>query len=184
MPDGAGFCQRCGYPLPFGAAFCPRCGAAAAPSPTATPSPQQPPALQRHEKGEKHEKREKNEKGEKSVHGGMLGPIVGGLILIWLGTAFFLEQNGNLPSDIWWAYFISGVGIILIVEGAYIYSRGHVGIGPLIGGAFLTFAGLSAISTHNYTIPSQLGALAIVVMGVLVLVVGLTFRRRVPAPSA
>jgi hypothetical protein len=136
------------------------------------------PTWQSHEKGEKHEKREKNEKGEKSG-GGMLGAIVGGLVLIWLGVTFFLEQNGNLPSDIWWAYFIAGVGIILIVEGAYIYSRGHFGVGPMIGGAFLVFGGLSAIATNNYTVPSQLGALAIVVMGVLVLIVGLTYRRRV-----
>lgn len=182
MPDGAGFCHRCGSPLPGDAAFCPRCGAATVPSTTIAPPPQQPPTWQRHEKGEKHEKREKSEKGEKSAHGGMLGPIVGGLVLIWLGVTFFLEQNGNLPSDIWWAYFITGIGVILIVEGAYIYARGHIGIGPMIGGAFLIFAGLSAITTINYTIPSQLGALAIVVMGVLVLVVGLTFRRHVPAP--
>ena len=184
MPDGAGFCHRCGTPLPPGAAFCPRCGAAAVSAPFGAPPPQQPHEWQRHEKGEKHEKREKNEKGEKSAHGGMLGPIVGGLVLIWLGVTFFLEQNGNLPSEIWWAYFIAGIGIILIFEGAYVYSRGHVGIGPMIGGAFLIFAGLSAITTNNYTIPSQLGALVIVVMGVLVLIVGLTFRRRVPAPSA
>ena len=149
---------------------------------SSSPPPQPQPTWQRHEKGEKHEKREKNEKGEKSAGGGMLGAIVGGLVLIWLGTTFFLEQNGNLPSDIWWAYFIAGIGIILVVEGAYIYSRGHVGIGPIVGGAFLIFGGLSAITTRNYTIPSQVGALAVVAMGVLVLIVGLTFRRRVPAP--
>ena len=112
----------------------------------------------------------------------MLGAIVGGLVLIWLGVTFFLEQNGNLPSDIWWAYFVAGVGVILVIEGAYIYSRGHMGIGPMIGGALLIFAGLSAVTTDNYTIPSDLGALAIVVMGVLILVVGLTFRRRVSVP--
>ena len=184
MPDGAGYCQRCGFPLPTGAAFCPRCGAAVTPSAAGTPAPQQPPAERRHEKGEKQEKREKNEKGEKSAHGGMLGAIVGGLVLIWLRVTFFLEQNGNLPSNVWWAYFVVGVGLILVVEGAYIYSRGHAGIGPMIGGAFLIFAGLSSITTNNYTVPSQLGALAIVVMGVLVLIVGLTFRRRVPAPRA
>lgn len=182
MPDGGGFCQRCGSPLPPAAAFCPRCGAPAALSPSGSPAPQQPPTWQRHEKGEKHEKHEKREKGEKSAHGGMLGAIVGGLVLIWLGVTFFLEQNGNLPSDIWWAYFVAGVGVILVIEGAYIYSRGHMGIGPMIGGALLIFAGLSAVTTDNYTIPSDLGALAIVVMGVLILVVGLTFRRRVSVP--
>jgi hypothetical protein len=136
----------------------------------------------RNEKAEKHEKREKNEKGEKSAYGGMLEPIVGGLVLIWLGVTFFLEQNGNLPSNTWWAYFVTGVGVILVFEGIAVYARGRFGIGPMIGGALLIFAGLSAIATNNYTVPSQMGALAIIVMGVLVLVAGLAFRRRVPAP--
>lgn len=185
MPDGGSFCHKCGSPLPPGAAFCPRCGAAAVSAPAATYVAQQPGTRARNEWGEKHEKhekREKNEKGEKSTHGGMLGPVVGGLVLIWLGVTFYLEQNGNLPSDIWWAYFVAGVGIILIFEGVVIFARGRFGIGPVIGGALLVFAGLSAIATRNYTIPSQMGALAIIIMGVLVLVAGLTFRRRVPAP--
>ncbi len=112
----------------------------------------------------------------------MLGAIVAGLILIWLGTTFFLEQNGYLASDIWWAYFISGVGIILALEGVLIYTRGHIGLGPLIGGAVLLFGGVSSIATHNYTYESQLWPLGIVAIGVLVIVVGFTFRRRVPKP--
>lgn len=164
--------------MPPGAAFCARCGAAAVSS--ATPaSGQQPPYTRREEKGEKHEKREK---GEKSTYHGMLGAIVAGLILIWLGITFFMEQNGYLPSDIWWAYFISGVGIVLVLDGVVIYSRGHIGLGPVIGGALLMFGGLSAITTNNYTFQSQLTPLVIVAIGVIVLVTGVAFRRRVPKP--
>jgi hypothetical protein len=147
-----------------------------------TPGPQQPPAPWRGEKYEKREKREKGEKGEKAAGGGMLGAIVGGSVLIWLGVTFFLEQNGNISSDIWWAYFILGVGAILILEGVVIYSRGHYGLGPIIGGAFLIFAGISAIATDNYRIQSNLWPLAIVVIGLLVLLSGFAFRRRVPTP--
>jgi hypothetical protein len=148
----------------------------------AVPGNQQPPLPWRGEKYEKREKHEKHEKQEKSSGGGMLGAIVGGLVLIWLGITFFLEQNGNLPSDVWWAYFILGVGAILILEGVVILARGHYGLGPVIGGAFLIFAGISAIATNNYTIQSNLWPLAIVVIGVLVLLSGFAFRRRVPAP--
>ncbi len=179
MPNGGGFCHKCGAQLPSGATFCAKCGAAVLSS---TTSVAQQPQVQRGEKGEKHEKREKREKGEKSGGGGTLSAVVAGLILIWLGTTFFLEQNGYLASDIWWAYFISGVGIVLVLEGVVIYTRGHIGLGPLIGGAILLFGGLSAITTNNYRYESQLWPLVIVVIGAIVLITGITFRRRVPTP--
>jgi hypothetical protein len=182
MPEGAGFCHKCGTQLPAGAIFCPRCGAAVTVLGPTSPGPQQPPAPWRNEKYEKHEKSEKREKGEKASGGGMLGAVVGGLVLIWLGVTFFFEQNGNLSSDIWWAYFILGVGAILILEGVVIYTRGHYGLGPIIGGAFLIFAGMSAIATNDYKIQSNLWPLAIVVIGLLVLLSGFAFRRRVPTP--
>ncbi len=166
--------------MPPGATFCAKCGAAVFSSGTSGPGPQ--PYVQRGEKGEKHEKREKHEKGEKSAGGGMLGAVVAGLILIWLGFTFFLEQNGYLARDIWWAYFIAGVGIVLVLEGVLIYTRGHIGIGPVIGGAILLFGGLSAITTNNYRYESQLWPLAIIIIGAIVLVAGFAFRRRVPKP--
>jgi len=185
MPDGGGFCHKCGTQLTAGASFCARCGAPVFSSATSTLGPQQT-QVRRGEKAEKHEKNEKHEKhekGEKSGWRGMLGAIVAGLILMWLGITFFLEQNGYLPHDIWWAYFISGVGIVLILEGLTFYSKGHYGLGPIIGGALLLFGGLSAITTDNYRIASQLWPLVIVVVGALVIVAGITFRGRVPAPS-
>ncbi len=179
MPDGGSFCHKCGAPVPPGSSFCAKCGAAVTSSASSIPA-SQPRA--REEKGEKHEKQEKHEKGEKSGGGGMLGAIVAGLILIWLGTTFYLEQNGYLASDIWWAYFISGVGIVLVLDGVVIYTRGHVGLGPLIGGAILLFGGLSSITTNNYRYESQLWPLAIIVIGAIVLITGVTFRKRVPKP--
>ena len=181
MSDGGSFCHKCGAQLTSGASFCPRCGAPVFSSATSTPSAQRPYA-QRGEKGEKHEKHEKREKGEKSAGRGMRGAVVAGLILIWLGMTFFLEQNGYLASDIWWAYFIAGVGIVLILDGVVIYAKGRFGLGPLIGGALLLFGGLGAITTNNYRYESQLWPLVIIVLGAIVLISGLTFRRRVPAP--
>jgi hypothetical protein len=185
MADGVSFCHKCGAQLPQGATFCPRCGASVVASPYSQPSPQQPATAwrtQRHEKHEKGEKHEKNEKAEKGGGGGMLGPVVGGLVIIWLGTTFYLEQNGYLASDIWWAYFLSGIGVILILEGVVIYSRGHIGLGPVVGGAVLLFAGVSSIATSNFRFQTQLWPLFLVGIGVLVLVGGIFSRRRVPAP--
>ena len=185
MPEGAGFCHKCGSQLPQGATFCPKCGAAVV-SQAAQPSVQRPPTPYMGEKGEKHEKREKREKGEKGEKGGaggeMLGALVGGFVLIWLGITFFLQQNGYLPANLWWAYFILGIGAVLVLWGVAIYARGHVGIGPVIGGAILLLGGVSAIATSNFRFATQFWPLIVVVLGVLVIVGGLASRRRVPAP--
>jgi len=184
MSQGASFCHKCGSPLPPGSTFCPNCGAAVAGAAAPQPGYQQPYAQQpyvrhRHEKAEKSEKGEKREKGGQ---GGMLGAMVGGLILIWLGITFYFQETGYLPSDYWWAYFIAGLGVILILQGIVIYTRGHVGYGPVVGGAILAFIGLSTIATHNFTIQAQLWPLILVALGVIVIVGGVAARRRVPAP--
>ncbi len=183
MPEGAGFCHRCGAQLPQGATFCPKCGAAVASAATPQATTVQPSTTRRGEKSEKHEKREKDEKGEKGGGGGgMLGALVGGLILIWLGITFYLEQNGYLASDIWWAYFIAGVGAILVVQGVVVYSRGHVGLGPLVGGAVLVFIGLTSIASRSFRLEAQLWPLLLVALGIIVVFAGVASRRRVPTP--
>jgi len=112
----------------------------------------------------------------------MLGALVGGLILVWLGATFFLEQNGYLPTGDWWAYFIAGVGAILVLEGVVIYSEGRRGIGPVIGGAILILIGLSSISAYQLSFGTNLWPLLLVALGVVVILGGLASRRRVPAP--
>ncbi len=42
--------------------------------------------------------------------------ITGGLILILLGVLFLLSEMGRLGWSDWWAYFLVGLGGILIVE--------------------------------------------------------------------
>ena len=177
MSGNAGFCHRCGAQLPDGATFCPKCGSAVAGSTLFQAGG--PTRAEMREKGEKHEKREKNEKGGPQ---GRLGALVGGLILIWLGTTFFLEQNGNLAPASWWAYFLSGVGAILILQGAVLYSRGRMGAGPIVGGAFALLIGVSYITTTQFNLTDRLWPLILVALGVFVLVGGLASRRRVPNP--
>lgn len=136
--------------------------------------------MEQSEKHEKHEKQEKGEKREKHEKGGTMGgAFVGGSILIWLGITFYLQNIGYLASDIWWAYFILGIGVILIVDGLAGAIRKHPGyLGLLIGGAVLGFLGLSSI----LSLWQNLWPLFIVLLGAAVIVGGLASRRRSPTP--
>ena len=95
------YCSKCGAQVREEMAFCPKCGAAlkVEPPPAETVSA---PAPYRAEKAEKHEKREKEEKGEKREKEektekhekrefGVIGPLIGGLILIVVGLMFYLQ---------------------------------------------------------------------------------------------
>ena len=185
MSGNAGFCHRCGAQLPGGATYCPKCGSAVAGSSAFQAGGFGPTRVEMREKAEKHEKQEKSEKREKNEKGGpggRLGALVGGLILIWLGTTFFLEQSGYLTGVDWWAYFLSGVGGILILQGVILYSRGRIGAGPIIGGAFALLIGASFITSNEYNLTDRLWPLIIVALGIFVLVGGLASRRRIPNP--
>jgi hypothetical protein len=195
------FCSRCGAQLQAGVLYCPRCGTAV-PQPTTPPptgAPTTPPgptpaptdwreqrrlwrAERRAERYEKYEKGEKQtEKGEKGRGGGFIGPIIGGSILIWLGITFYLEQIGYLPPADWWAYFIAGLGAIIIIQGLLGYARYRIPyVGSFIGGAILLVIGLAFIS--NFA--ANVWPLILVVIGVALLVSSLTARRRRPSPRA
>ena len=189
MSSDSRFCHNCGAPLAPGSSFCSRCGTqvfgATPPSPPATPAPPSYPyGRQRHEKQEKHEKNEKNEKNEKGGgrgSGGLVGPIVGGLILVWLGVTFYLEQNGTISSSNWWAYFIVGIGAILILQGVLLFGmQRRPFFGPFIGGAVLLIIGLSYIA-NNYSW-GNFWPLIFIVIGAVVIISAFTGRRRTPMP--
>ncbi len=180
MAAESSFCHKCGSPLPGSATFCPKCGTS-----VATAAAPQVGTGRRNEKGEKHEKREKHEKGEKNEKqggSGILGAVAGGLIIIWLGITFYLQDNGYLSPETWWAYFLVGVGAVLVFQGVVLLAEHRRGLGPLIGGAAAVFIGASTIATREYNLTSSLWPLVIVLLGVFVIVAGITARRRVPTP--
>jgi pilus assembly protein TadC len=79
------------------------------------------------EKGEKREKEEKGEKGEKQGYG-FLGPLIGGLILIFLGVTFWLELAGVISGAYVWSFFLLLVGIVIIIAAlytAFVLSKRH-----------------------------------------------------------
>ena len=116
------YCPKCGTKVSEEMAFCPKCGAPlkAEQPPTAAPAP----APRRAEKAEKEEKREKEEKEEKEERRekrefGFIGPLVGGLVLIFLGLAFYLQVTGFLRRGFVLAAFLVVIGVIVIVGGVY-----------------------------------------------------------------
>jgi hypothetical protein len=113
-------CPKCGNEVSEEMGFCPKCGA---PLKMQQPAPETSPRQYRRdeksEKGEKGEKHEKGEKGEK--HGyGFMGPLIGGLILIFLGVSFWLELTGTLDPRYVWSFFLLLVGIAIIIAALYI----------------------------------------------------------------
>jgi hypothetical protein len=176
------YCSSCGAQLSPGAAYCSRCGTPVSGAPTSgAPPPATPPSgrYRRDYRYEKYEKQEKREKQEKGRGGNIAGPIVGGLILIWLGATFYLQEIGFIPTTTWWAYFLAGIGGILILQGLINFgvSRRPF-IGSFIGGAILLLIGLFFIAN----IQNIFWPLILVVIGVAILASSFTARRRTPPP--
>ncbi|MBI2184670.1 MAG: zinc ribbon domain-containing protein [Thaumarchaeota archaeon] len=171
------YCSKCGAEVLADAAYCPKCGNPTAASSQPTWGPMGP---RRHEKGEKAEKAEKHEKQEKSGPRDWTGPLVGGLILIWLGVTFYLVQIGYTSWMNWWGYFIFGIGIILIVQAAVrLVNLKYKGpaIGAFTGGLVLCAIGLAGIMGMRDWWP-----MILIAIGVIVIVSGLRARARSPKP--
>jgi hypothetical protein len=114
------YCPKCGAEITEDMTFCPKCGAPlkAAQAP-AEPKFGEYRRGEKSEKGEKGEKREKGEKGEKHELG-FLGPLIGGLILIFLGVAAFTAISyPNYDLKTFWAFFLLLIGLIVIVVAIY-----------------------------------------------------------------
>jgi cation transport ATPase len=74
---------------------------------------------EKEEKAEKAEKREKEEKWERAEKHekrevAAIGPLIGGLFLIFLGSMFYLQVLGYRLWEFAWAFFLIIVGVIII----------------------------------------------------------------------
>lgn len=130
------YCQKCGAEISEDVAFCPRCGASLkGEQPTAEARPPSEYKREKEEKGEKAEKSEKQEKREgdweweksekyEKREFGFVGPLVGGLFLIFLGFMFYSTIIGYPIWDIGWALFLVIIGILIII-GAIFAVRRH-----------------------------------------------------------
>ena len=122
-------CPKCGSVVDEKMVFCPKCGA-----PLRTEQPadlrdqwrtkrrewreqrREQRRQRRHaEKSEKDEKREKTEKHEYVF----LGPLIGGLVLIIIGTFLYFLIVGGSGGEFLGALFLVFVGLIVIVAALY-----------------------------------------------------------------
>jgi hypothetical protein len=115
-------CPKCGSRVRDDMAFCPNCGASLRAEQTATQQTPPPPPRYRNEKAEKDERNEKREKGEKHEKRGpygFIGPLIGGLVLIFIGMVAVLSIYYNVRSDVIWALFFIIIGILVIIGAIY-----------------------------------------------------------------
>ena len=117
------YCHKCGSEVNEENAFCPKCGATLKAGATRPPMPPERYISEKAEKQEKHEKNEKNEKNEKGEHQekfekqeyGILGPLVGGAVLILVGFMLYLAVSGILNFRSIFPFFLIIIGAIVIL---------------------------------------------------------------------
>jgi hypothetical protein len=110
------YCPKCGASVNEEMSFCPKCGASlkgATSTSEARPTPYW--RDEKSEKGEKYEKREKREKHEYAF----IGPLIAGLILIFVGFSTYLQVTGAFHAEVLSALFFVFIGVIVIVLGIY-----------------------------------------------------------------
>lgn len=112
------YCPKCGSKIEDEMSFCPKCGA---PLKVQQATAEARTTYRKEEKAEKGEKNEKGEKREKHEYG-FLGPLIGGLVLIFIGAFSYLEIATTVDSRVIWAIFFVLVGVIIIVGAIYGYA--------------------------------------------------------------
>ncbi|MBN2010232.1 hypothetical protein JW960_12875 [candidate division KSB1 bacterium] len=79
-----------------------------------------------------------------------LSRIFTGLLVIWLGITFYMNNMGWLDGA-WWAYFVMGIGVLFLIETLVRISqnRQYPMYGKLIGGIVLIAVGANNIYGIN-----------------------------------
>ncbi len=172
------FCPKCGKENPEEAVFCSQCGQNLKATDKVVYRATRSEKNEKNEKDEGREKREKNEKNEGP--GAMWGAVMGGLILLWLGVTFLLQQYNYLSSSNWWMWFVGGLGVILVLRGAMLYiqtSSWGASSGLMVGGAILIF-----IATASYMGVNEWWPFIFILLGAFVIFGAMMARKRTPRP--
>jgi uncharacterized membrane protein YvbJ len=111
------YCPKCGSKIEGDMSFCPKCGASLKVQQATAEARTDRRRDEKSEKGEKHEKTEKHEKHEY----GFLGPLIGGLVLICIGAASYLEITKAFDSKVIWAVFLVIIGVMIMIGAIYGY---------------------------------------------------------------
>ncbi len=124
------YCPKCGVQVDETMTFCPKCGASLKDMKPAPFSEQRSgrwegrrdEKAEKQEKGEKQEKQEKVEKQEKGELR-FFGPLIGGLILIFLGVVSYLESIGYRVWRSAGSIFIIAIGLLIIIAALAMIAR-------------------------------------------------------------
>ncbi len=100
--------------------------------------------------------------------------IFAGLVLLVLGVLFLLANQGIIGWDVWWQYFLVGLGAAFLIDGGVRYLRGEREslLGSLIPGLVLIGIGLVFLAGAFAWWP-----LVIIAAGVIILLSGLLRHR-------
>ena len=114
------YCHKCGSEVKDEMTFCPQCGAVLGAKEARQPEYHVSEKAEKQEKYEKHEKEEKDEKGEQpekyeKQEYGIVGPLVGGVILILIGFMFYLAVSGVINVRSVFPFFLIIIGAIVIL---------------------------------------------------------------------
>lgn len=117
------YCHKCGSEAKEEDSFCPQCGATlkvGAPTPPVIPEHYRREKSEKAEKQEKQEKEEKMEKGEQAekyeARGyNVLGPLIGGIILIFVGLIFYLAVTDVLDFHDIFPFLMIVIGAVVIL---------------------------------------------------------------------
>jgi hypothetical protein len=164
------YCPRCGNDVSEDADYCTRCRAPLKEGVVYRR------VYRRDEKDEKNEKDEKDEKNENDKY----GPIIGGLIVTWLGTLLLLSNQNIINSSDFGGYFLMGIGAILLFRGMLaIQESGSFdqAFGYLIGGGVVTIIGVGiAYNLRDWW------AIILIGLGLVIILRGATEWGRNPVP--
>jgi len=101
--------------------------------------------------------------------------LAGGLILVLLGVLFLLSEMDKIRWSEWWAYFLVGLGAILIIDALFRATspEGRKGVwGKVVAGLILMAIGGAHLVGFEEWWP-----LILIALGVGVLVSGFTKRK-------
>ncbi len=174
------YCPKCGKEVKDDAVFCSYCSQNLKPERDVVYRRSRDEKNEKNEKGEKNEKDVRGEKGEKNEgQGSMWNAVMGGLILLWLGVTFLLQQYNYIPKDEG-GWFLAGIGVILILRGILQYtqtSNWRTSSGWMIGGAILL-----VISIGSYVGWANWWPYIIIFIGLLIVLNALISRDKNPRP--
>ena len=126
----------------------------------------------------RNEKNEKNEKQDDKY-----GPLVGGLIVTWLGLLLFLQNKNIVTGFDFGGYFLMGLGVIILFRGVLVIrdtGSFDQGFWYLIGGGVAVLIGAGAGISYN--VSRGWWAFILMGLGLVIVLRGITERKRNPIP--